>query len=174
MNNHLRHPRREHYLSKAALALNVLLWLLWLPFMLRICTVPVLLKRLDRREQRKDKALINLDEAVGIITGVCNLKPFRSRIFPKLCLRQSLALYRTLTRMGYPVVIHFGVLKDEKGLQGHSWVTVQGKPVADTARSELFKTVYSHCSATSAAAEGKKQDDQRKRPCLDVRKRRQP
>ncbi len=156
MKNHLHHSRREHYLSKAALALNVLLWLLWLPFMLRIYTVPVLLKHLDRRKQRKDQALINLNEAVGVIARVCSLKLFRSRIFPKLCLRQSLALYRTLTRMGYPVVIHFGALKDEKGLQGHSWVTVEGKPVADTARSGLFKTVYSHCSATAATAEGKK------------------
>ena len=33
--------------------------------------------------------------------------------------------------MGYPVQIHFGVMKDETGFQGHSWVTLEGKAVAE-------------------------------------------
>ncbi len=127
MINCLRYPIREHFLSKAALALDLFLWLWWLPVMLRIYT---------------------LEEAIRIVTLVCALKPFRSRIFPKLCLRQSLALYRALTRMGYPVVIHFGVMKDEKSLHGHSWVTIEGNPVADTVRGGLFKAVYSHSQST--------------------------
>ena len=46
--------------------------------------------------------------------------------------------------MGYPVEIHFGVMKDSKNFHGHSWVTMQGEPVADTARNEIFKVVYSY------------------------------
>jgi hypothetical protein len=42
------------------------------------------------------------------------------------------------------VEIHFGAVKDGETLQGHSWVTIQGEPVADTARSELFKVVYTY------------------------------
>jgi len=48
--------------------------------------------------------------------------------------------------MGYPVEIHFGVRKDEDNFIGHSWVTMEGKPVADTTYSGIFKAVYSHTS----------------------------
>ena len=112
--------------------------------MLRIHTIPILLKRLARSEKHVRKTPMELREAIGIVTRVCNLRVFRSRIFPKLCLRQSLTLYRTLNQMGYPVEIHFGVRKDDKNFQGHSWVTIHGEPVADTARSEIFKVVYSY------------------------------
>ena len=158
MINCLRYPIRERFLSKAALALDLFLWLWWLPVMLGIYTVPVLLKRLSGGTKYKSKPVMELEEAIRIVTLVCALKPFRSRIFPKLCLRQSLALYRALTRMGYPVVIHFGVMKDEKSLHAHSWVTIEGNPVADTVRGGLFKAVYSHSSIYSplAASDGRK------------------
>ena len=65
-------------------------------------------------EAQVKRTPMELREAIGIVTRVCNLRMFRSRIFPKLCFRQSLALYRTLNQMGYPVEIHFGVKKDDK------------------------------------------------------------
>jgi hypothetical protein len=46
--------------------------------------------------------------------------------------------------MGYPVEIHFGALKDGEDLYGHSWVTMHGEPLADTARSGVFKVVFSY------------------------------
>ena len=49
--------------------------------------------------------------------------------------------------MGYQVEIHFGVWKDENNFMGHSWVTMEGKPVADTTSSAIFKVVYSHPSS---------------------------
>jgi hypothetical protein len=60
--------------------------------------------------------------------------------------------------MGHPVEIHFGIHKDGEDLQGHSWVTIQGKPVAERTQTEIFKPVYSypsvsyrsHLDATSA------------------------
>ena len=158
MINCLRYPIRERFLSKAALALDLFLWLWWLPVMLRIYTVPVLLKRLSRRTKYKGKPVIEREEAIRVVTLVCNLRPFRSRIFPKRCLRQSLTLYRTLSQMGCPVEIHFGVMGDEKSLHGHSWVTIEGNPVADTVRGGLFKAVYSHSSNYSplAASDGRK------------------
>ena len=141
------HPIR--FLSKAVLALDLILWLIRLPVMLRIHTVSKLLKPLARSEQRRRKNVIELKDAVKIVTRICNLRPFRSRLFPKQCLRQSLSLYRTLIRLGYPVEIHFGVLKDDKSLHGHSWVTLQGEPLADTVRSGIFKVVYSYPSGRS-------------------------
>ena len=131
-------------LSKAALATNLVLWLFWLPVILRLHTIPMLLKRLARSEKYIRKTPLELTDVIGIVTRICHLRPFRSRFFPKLCFRQSLALYRTLSQMGYPVEIHFGVMKDSKNFHGHSWVTMQGEPVADTARSEVFRVVYSY------------------------------
>ena len=116
--NHLRQPIPERFLSKAVLALDVVLWLFWLPVLLRVHTMPILLERLPRSEKEKARPAVNLNDAIGIVTRICNLRPFRSRVFPKLCLRQSLALYRTLTQMGYPVEIHFGVRKDDNSFPG--------------------------------------------------------
>jgi hypothetical protein len=134
------------FLSKAVLASDLLLWLFWLPVTLRIHTLPILLKRLARNKKHKRK--MPLKDAVGIVTRICNLRPFRSRIFPKRCLRQSLTLYRTLSQMGYPVELHFGIHKDGDDLKGHSWVTIQGKPVAERTGMEIFRAVYSQPSAT--------------------------
>ena len=78
---------------------------------------------------------------------------FPFAILPRLCLRQSLTLYRTLSQIGYPVEIHFGALKKGKDLYGHSWVTMHGEPLADTARSEIFKVVYSYLTISSWRAE---------------------
>lgn len=147
MINCLRHPIREHFLAKAVLGSDLLLWLFWLPIMLRMHTVPILLKRLALSEAHVKKTPMELREAIGIVTRVCNLSMFRSRFFPKLCLRQSLALYRTLNQMGYPVEIHFGVKKDDKNFEGHSWVTIHDESVADTAPDGHFKVVYSYPEA---------------------------
>jgi hypothetical protein len=91
-----------------------------------------------------------MEEIVGVVLRVCGLRLFHLPIFPKLCLRKSLALYRTLARMGYPVEIHFGVHGKERVLQGHSWVTVQGEPIAERVETEIFKPVYSYSSGSSA------------------------
>ena len=134
--------------AKAVLALDLALWLCWLPAMLRLHSTPLLLKRLARSDKRMRRLPMSLSDVVGLVTRICNLPPFRSRFFPKICLRQSLTLYRTLSQMGYPVEIHFGALKDGEELYGHSWVTMHGEPLADTARSEIFKVVYSYPYST--------------------------
>jgi len=141
MINLVRHPIR--FLSKAMLALDIVLWFLWLLVMLRIHSIPMLLKGLARKNRRRE-ASMRLGDVIGIVTHISSLRLFRSRFFPKLCLRQSLALYRTLTQMGYPVKIHFGARKDGEDLHGHSWVTLHGEPVADTAPNEIFKVLYSY------------------------------
>jgi hypothetical protein len=147
----LRHPIREHFVSKAALALDVSLWLWSLPVLLRIYSVPGLLQQLSGGT-RSNRKPISEREVIGVVTRVCNLRPFRARIFPKQCLRQSLSLYRALIILGYPVQIHFGVRKDESELTGHCWVTIDGKPVADTSDSSTFKPVYSHTAVSASEA----------------------
>jgi hypothetical protein len=55
-----------------------------------------------------------------------------------------MALYRVLTRMGYAVEIHFGIHKDGDVLQGHSWVTLDGRCIAERTQTEAFELVYSY------------------------------
>jgi hypothetical protein len=134
-------------LSEVWFALHVGIWLFLLPIFLRFRPLPELLKHFTQvRSQPKSRGPLEMDRAVRIVTRVCQMRVFRLPIFLRPCLRQALALYRTLTRMGYPVEIHFGIHKQGEDLQGHAWVTIQGKPVADTARSESFKPVYSYRS----------------------------
>jgi len=140
----LLHPIRERFTLKTVMALDVLLWLFCLPVLLRICPISVLFGRLARSKNRSLRTSMNQDDIIGIVTRVCNLRLFDSSPFPKRCLRQSLALYRVLSRMGHPVQIHFGVNKDESGFRGHSWMTMAGEPFADTTQTGLFKAVYSY------------------------------
>ncbi len=90
---------------------------------------------------------IGADRAVRIIVRVCQLPFFRLSVFPRICLRQSLALYRFLQAMGYPVQLHVGVHKSLGGLlEAHSWVSVDGQPIADDAPLDMFRVLYSYPS----------------------------
>ena len=143
-------PAVEHALPKAALTLDVFLWLCALPLLLRFYSMPALLERVAVRGARSTRPRLAVEQATRIVALVSNLPLFRSRLFPQRCLRQSLALYRTLLPFGCALRIHFGVRKDGAGLIGHSWVTIAGVPVADTSCSPIFKTIYSHGSAGHA------------------------
>jgi Transglutaminase-like superfamily len=92
-----------------------------------------------------------MERAVEIVVRVCRLGLFHVPVFPRACLTQSLTLYRTLRRMGYSAEIHFGIRKDGKDLRGHSWVTLEGKPVGDRTRTGVFAAVYSYPPISRAA-----------------------
>src|SRR5262245_23122537 len=144
-------------LSEFWFALCVGVWLCLLPIFLRFRSLPMLLRCFTLVGKRsKTISRPDMDRAVQIVVQLCQMQLFYLPIFPQLCLRQALALYRVLSQMGYPVEIFFGVIKDEKGFHGHSWVTVEGKAVADTARSGIFKAVYSYSSAYSLPASSSK------------------
>jgi hypothetical protein len=121
----------------------VCLWLCGLPLRIRLYTLPTLLHRLTRVHRARG-SLFERDEAVAIVVRLCQAWLFRLPLFPLACLRQALTLTYVLTRMGYPVAIHFGVRKAGETLHGHSWVTVQGTPVAERTRIDLFTVVYSY------------------------------
>ena len=132
-------------LSELGFALRLGIWLCWLPILLRLRPLPVLLSRhslAPRRFERRSPQ--EMERAVRIVVRLSALWVFRLPLFPRACLRRSLALHRVLTRMGYPVEIHFGIRKGGEGLQGHSWVTMHGKPIAERTQTEAFKLVYSY------------------------------
>ena len=97
MINSIRHPIRERFASKAVLALDVVSWLFCATcscydfIRFQYCS-----NVLGPREQASDVPAANaVAAAIGIVTRICGLRVFRARFFPKLCLRQSLTLYRS-------------------------------------------------------------------------------
>jgi hypothetical protein len=98
----LRRSAVEQALPKAALSLDVFIWLCALPLLLRFYSISALLERIASRSFRPQRAALDVEQATRIVTHVSNLRLFHSRLFPQRCLRQSLALYRTLLRFDYP------------------------------------------------------------------------
>jgi hypothetical protein len=134
-------------LSDSWLAIQVVVLLCRLPVLLRLYALPTLLHRLTPRDATTMIAPdIERDRAVRLVLRVCQLRPFRSRLFPRICLRQALALYYTLTNLGYTVSIHFGILRRGEELLGHCWVTLEGMPVAEGGGSSAYRIVYSYPS----------------------------
>jgi hypothetical protein len=122
----------------------VAVWLCGLPVRLHRHGLPALLARLTPR--RTPLPLWYAPEpvrAVAIVRRLCRLRCFAGRWFPRLCLRQSLSLYYVLARLGLPVSLSIGVLKDDGTLQGHAWVTVDGVPVAEgRPPEEAFRPIF--------------------------------
>jgi len=134
------------------LAVWVGLWLCTLPIRLRVYALPVLLQRLScGRGRGRRRSLLEMEQAVRLVVRICQLRFFRCRLFPRGCLRRALTLYYVLTRLGYPARIHIGVRKRGGRLEGHSWVTLEGKAVADRTPPAAFRAIYSFPSTPSTA-----------------------
>src|SRR5262245_11173682 len=136
---------RHYKLSRYSLALTSTLWLCVLPLLLRKLSLPELLRRTTARGKELNvENPSELDRTVRTLVRLCHLRFFQLSLFPRDCLRQSLVLYRALTLMGYPAAIHFGVRKDNSVLEGHSWVTIHNRPLAERIPVTSFTTVYSY------------------------------
>lgn len=95
---------------------------------------------------------MTLDRMVQIVVRICHVRPFRSRLFPLACMRQALTLYSILTDLGYPVNIYFGITKNGEQLRGHSWITLEGKPIAEIGDpTSSYHIVYSHPASQPGA-----------------------
>jgi hypothetical protein len=51
--------------------------------------------------------------------------------------------------MNYPVDFQLGVSKRTGKVLAHSWVTFEGRPVADNRGNDIFKIVYSYPATTN-------------------------
>ena len=126
-------------------ALKCGFWLCRLPLLLRFYSLPGLLERITSPGTSVGSASsMEMDQAVNVVVRLCGLRFFRLPFFPRACLKQSLVLYRVLVRMGRPVRIHFGVQRRGSAIEGHSWVTLHGRPIAERVPPETFATVYSY------------------------------
>jgi hypothetical protein len=133
--------------SQLGLAVWIAAWLLTLPLRLRHTSLPGLLERrtaMTKGQLRSSPQ--EIEPIVRVVVWVSQWRLFRLPLFPRACLRQALALYTVLSRLGYPVTIHFGVHKAGDALQGHSWITVHGRPVAESLPAGIFQQVYTYAS----------------------------
>ena len=124
-------------------------FLVWLPIALRLRTLPRFLERTARVNQRRERpGSVALYRAFSIVLRVSELRIFELPLFPKACMRRSLALYYALRRLGHEVEIHFGVRKDRTGLRAHSWVTLAGEPLGEQPQ-DAFQTIFSYPGSES-------------------------
>jgi hypothetical protein len=88
---------RGDLLRLLVLTVQVSVWLCGLPLRLRRHPLPSLLARLTPAEaQLPSSSASDMHRLVQHIVWLCRLPLFRAPLFPRACLRQSLALYYAL------------------------------------------------------------------------------
>ena len=130
------------------LGMTVGTWLLFLPWQLRAHSLSALLARCTA-DRGRTPATLEPRQVVRVVSRLCRLRLFRLPVFPRHCLLQSLALYRTCRRFGFPAALHIGVLENEGELHAHSWITLAGRAVAETCDPGAFRTIYTHGPGSS-------------------------
>jgi transglutaminase superfamily protein len=146
-------PQLRLHLCQLWWAMRVGLWLYRLPRRWRRQRLPVLLQQLTPARGRPTRrGALAPDQAVRVVRRVCRVRLLRVPRVPQRCLRQALALYYTLSRLGYPVTLQVGVHKAGGALQAHSWVTLGGLPVGERGSTQRFTVIYAYPAATAQAA----------------------
>ena len=128
-------------------AARVGLWLCRSALIVRRSSLPTVCRAASLRRPNHPGRL-DASRVIAIVRRVCRLPLFSLPIFPRLCVRQSLALYRELNRLGYPAAIHFGVRREGAELTGHSWVTVNGVAIAEPHTVHSLAITYSYSAAS--------------------------
>jgi hypothetical protein len=110
--------------------------------LLKTTKIQTILKRLTPRKQNTWKGKISSKRLSEYVDSILALKIFGLK--PN-CLNRSLILYYFLHKIGVAVKINFGIRKANKDIEGHGWLTLNGKPYlekSDTLNS--FCLIYSY------------------------------
>ncbi len=128
-------------LSDAWLLLRIAGLRMALPFLQRVHSLPDLMRFLDTNPVPAPDPRTDPQRLIHLTQGLLrqNVGIFRDN-----CLTQSLLLFRFLRRNGYPAMIHFGISKQGNKLAGHSWLELEGEPLAEKEDpTQAFKAIYS-------------------------------
>jgi hypothetical protein len=118
------------------LGIRMLAWSLVLPVLKYVVPLPLLARLMwsrARRERRPER-----ERMVRLLARrIYKVRPSRHR---DNCLERSLLNYRFLSMEGADPHLVVGVRKSERGVVGHAWVLVEGRPLYE-APSRLEKYV---------------------------------
>jgi len=115
---------------------------LWVRFLLRVKSLPLVLDRLNpcSTTGRPDEAVMG--DLVYYVDRWLQLFPYNNK---GNCFPRSLALYWFARRLGYPVLFQCGVRKDGSTLDGHAWLTLDRQPFHETGQHwQRFTVTFSY------------------------------
>jgi hypothetical protein len=145
--------------------LHVGLVVLWIRFLLRVQSLPLVLDRLNPHSMigTPDEAVMG--DLVYYVDRWLQLFPYNKR---GNCFPRSLALYWFARRLEYPVYFHCGVRKEVSSLDGHAWLTLDRHPFYESGQHwRRFTVTFSY---PQDPAVGGRQDapiqNQRNRPTI--------
>jgi len=145
--------------------LHVGLVVLWIRFLLRVQSLPLVLDRLNPHSMigTPDEAVMG--DLVYYVDRWLQLFPYNKR---GNCFPRSLALYWFARRLEYPVFFHCGVRKEVSSLDGHAWLTLDRHPFYEAGQHwRCFTVTFSY---PQDPAVGGRQDapiqNQRNRPTI--------
>lgn len=111
---------------------------LWIRFLLRLQSLPLVLEQLTSPSVANapdDPAMRSL---VGYVDRWLQLFPYNKK---GNCFPRSLALYWFARRLGYPVRFHCGVRKEASRLDGHAWLTLDSQVFYEPGKQWQFFTI---------------------------------
>ncbi len=124
------------------LLLRIILVMFAIQVMLKLLSLPKLMDILTPRKNIKGTPQEDIDRIIKIIDNILNQRVF---IFYPTCLKRSLVLYYFLNKYGLNVVMNFGVKKNNDKLDGHGWLTLDGKPYLEAYDPhDSFTVTYSY------------------------------
>jgi len=133
------------------LFIRIFLLITLLPAMLRLFSLPMLMKMLTPRDLRvcKDQDSESRDKIVKFADYLLNRNFW---IFRSTCLKRSLILYHFLRKLGINLHVCFGVKynvklpdrKTQKKLEGHAWLFYNGNIFLErnTEVTKTYKLTY--------------------------------
>lgn len=92
----------------------------------RKVSMPELMARFDSEPISHDLPRLTPSRLVFLVTGLV-----RVTLRDRYCMKRSILIFHYLRRWGYSVRILFGVVKSDEALEGHAWVELNGRPLAE-------------------------------------------
>jgi hypothetical protein len=134
-------------LREVSLAGRLALWLCGLPLRLRVQHLQTILNAaggVSVRGRATVRDRVTRERRVAIASRVSGLPLFRLKLFPRFCLRRSLALYRALALAGYPVTFCIGVHEKRGVIRAHSWIAVDAQVVGEPDPGAHYQKIFEY------------------------------
>ncbi len=125
-------------LAQGLLFIHVWFLISLLSPLIRLLKLPRLLQLLS--PHRVTPGRWPAEQVVGFTDSILGQESF---IYRRNCLKRTLSLYYFLSRLGLPVQVNLGVRKGGEKLEGHGWLSLEGRPYLEpgTAKAD-FRLVY--------------------------------